>query len=310
MNNIVCISGLEGSGTRIIAEMVKNSGCYLGNNNNYALDNLIFANLFNHPSLLREDKYSKLKQFLQIFEKNMVGQPLTAKELRMYYNQTFKHIFYQKNFSNIHNEKIKQYYASRFGINSHAEEFKTQNIHAIKQLINYSVNSLKIKRNTKHDFWGWKVGFAFLFIETLSKYFPDLKYIHVIRHGLDMAFSRKVKQLYMYGKYYNVEFPGNNELLPKAQLQYWINANSDTINKGTKLLGNNFYVLNYDNLCSNSNKEITSLMDFLNKKTSATKLDELSKIPNPVSTGRYKNIDLNIFDNNQLSEVKRLGFSL
>jgi len=53
--------------------------------------------------------------------------------------------------------------------------------------------------------WGWKEPNTHIYLEFLSKYFSDLKYIFVIRHGLDMAFSKNQAQLYNWGNLLGVK---------------------------------------------------------------------------------------------------------
>jgi len=48
--------------------------------------------------------------------------------------------------------------------------------------------------------WGWKEPNTHIFLPFLLRALPNMKYIHVIRSGLDMAFSSNQNQLGLWGK--------------------------------------------------------------------------------------------------------------
>ena len=52
-------------------------------------------------------------------------------------------------------------------------------------------------------------------IRKLIKYYPKIKYIHVMRNGLDMAFSKNQNQL---------KFWTDLKPTPKNSLHYWVNV--------------------------------------------------------------------------------------
>ncbi|WP_169844001.1 hypothetical protein [Halioglobus japonicus] len=47
---------------------------------------------------------------------------------------------------------------------------------------------------------GWKVPVTHLWLRELGDYFPGSQYIHILRNGLAMAYSRNQRQLRMWGK--------------------------------------------------------------------------------------------------------------
>jgi hypothetical protein len=166
----------------------------------------------------------------------------------------------------------------------------------------------------RHDFslqaysgWGWKIPGNFLILEYLAEYFDDLKYIHTIRHGLDMAYSNNQNQLHNWGSFFGVDI--QNLPLPKASLQYWIRANQKAIAAGNNLLNKRFLLLNFDTLCQHPTQEIQSLTNFLGLPNhDVTALSKIIKIPD--SLGRHKKHDISIFDKEELEEVRKLGFQI
>jgi len=155
--------------------------------------------------------------------------------------------------------------------------------------------------------WGWKVPTNFFILEYLNENFPDLKYIHVIRHGLDMAFSTNRNQLYNWGFYFDINAIKHS--LPKASLKYWIKANKFAIHLCKKLVPDRFFLLYFDNLCIEPKASVKELSNFL--KVEEIDLDALIKfIKIPNSLGRYNREDISIFDDDDIKEVAELGFAI
>ena len=48
--------------------------------------------------------------------------------------------------------------------------------------------------------WGWKIPGNFYILKQLAERYPNLKYIHSLRNGLDMAFSKNQNQLNNWGE--------------------------------------------------------------------------------------------------------------
>lgn len=181
-----------------------------------------------------------------------------------------------------------------------------------KQIIFEILNSFE--QSMRRDFaqqsyqgWGWKVPGNFLILEYLAEYFESLQYIHIIRHGLDMAYSTNQNQLHNWGHVFGIDI--QTLPMPKAALKYWIQANNHAITLGKKLLKDRFLLLNFDTLCQHPNREIQLLAHFLELgSVDITQLSQL--VEKPTSLGRYKQQDLSIFDQSELEAVKKLGFNV
>lgn len=155
--------------------------------------------------------------------------------------------------------------------------------------------------------WGWKVPGNFYSLEHVNECFTNVKYVHVIRHGLDMAFSANQNQLHNWGFYFDIDV---NELpLPNASLRYWIEANKFAINLGLKLLQDRFYLLCYDNLVMEPRRTIDALSVFLGIE--CTDIEKLvGLVHKPKSMGKHKEKDINIFSDADMKEVTDFGFRI
>ncbi len=273
INQPIAIGALGGSGTRVIAQILIESGIFFGNDLNKSNDNLVFTRLFKSPYWLKHASIDQVFRRLRIFEKYMTRKKLNINDLKEFY------IASKKN-----------------------ETFKTQNIYFLKFLLKSVINK------NPHKIWGWKEPNSHIYIEYLSKFFKNLKYIHVVRHGLDMAFSDNKQQLFNWGEKFGVVTSKDEKLLPYYQLEYWIKSTKRIIEIANKFLGKRFYLLNFDEFCLNPEIEIQKLFDFLDIRSNEKKLKDLIIIPK--SIGRYKKKDLSIFNKAQLKEIENLGFNL
>jgi len=65
------------------------------------------------------------------------------------------------------------------------------------------------------------------FLEEYLNTFPNSKYVYVIRHGLDMAYSSNKGQLENFGNFYGLDnseviTKTNTDSVCKLHLDYWI----------------------------------------------------------------------------------------
>jgi hypothetical protein len=241
----IAIGGVGGSGTRIVAELLKQLGIFIGDNLNRSNDNQSFPRLreFTFHSDLPDEEQRKI----------------VLSELR---------------------------------------RFETEMLDSLDQ-------SGQDVRG-----WGWKAPPMFLWLDLVSEHFPNLKYIHVIRHGLDMAYSPNQNQVRELG-YHAFGIRANRLSLRKASLRYWIQANQLAIERGKELLGKRFLLLYFDALCTNPLEGIDALIDFIGLDAGTVDREQLSRIViPPASLGRYKTHNLRIFDRADLDEVRKLGFRI
>ncbi len=159
--------------------------------------------------------------------------------------------------------------------------------------------------------WGWKEPHSLLLIRHMNSHFDHFRYIHVIRHGLDMAFSENQEQLYLWGRLFGVEQPRSSSELPAASLRFWLGVNHDIIQAGEGMGRERFLLVNFDELCRSPQKVIQSLITFLDINPDEKTIERILQIPKrPDSTGRYRDHDLNQFAADDLAALQELGFSI
>lgn len=277
MSTVVAIGALGGSGTRVVAQVLIEAEIYIGDELNESHDNLIFTRLFKNPEWYKNASEKRINKRLAVFEEYMEKDCLS-------FNNAVELMVSANN-----NPTIKSNNLFYFNV--------------IRKIIN-SKKERKI--------WGWKEPNTQIYIEEIANYFPNLKYIHVIRHGLDMAFSNNKQQLNNWGYKYDIFIEGNEteDEIAYKQLDYWIQSTKEVLEKCQKL-GSNFLLLNHSSLCENPKNQIKIIIDFLNLEMDQQKLNTLSEIPKtPDTSGRYKKSNLEIFDKKQIEYVKEMGFEI
>jgi len=250
----------------------------MGDDLNIERDNLLFTRLFKNPRWFNESSRKEKERRFSLFIKCMTGESLSITEkleiiYACYTNSTFK-----SNWRYLLKMDFLQ--RPRFG--------KVTNI------------------------WGWKEPNTLMYMEELANFIPNFKYIHVIRHGLDMAFSENKQQLKNWGYKFGVhliEHSDKNDLARK-QLDYWISSNKYVVNIGEKM-DKKFCLVNYQTLCEYPEVEIKKILNFLDIKVSDELMNTLISIPkNDSRNCRYLDEDITIFNPEQIREVKNLGFEV
>lgn len=273
---VIAIGALGGSGTRAVAKIVKESGVFIGDELNGPLDNLIFTRLFKNPKWNKKAAISDINFRLSVFEKYMKGEKLDFGS------------FYEL----LKVAKSNKLSPSRY---------------------NFYFNVLKRRAilEKPRDVWGWKEPNTQFYIKEVLDYFPDLKYIHVIRNGLDMAFSTNKQQLHNWHWKFNIDKDFKNKE-SFNQLNLWIRSTKKVIKIAQEeKYKNRILILNHTALCDNPKEEIDRIIDFCGIPLSQEKLNKLYEIPGDKgSNDRYKNYDLSIFDSEQLKFVESMGFNL
>jgi hypothetical protein len=275
----IAIGGLGGSGTRAVAEILKKAGVFIGDDLNESLDNLLFTRLFKNPVWLAKANTSAIKRRIIAFEDLMKGNRLSAFEILMCRNAF----------------KTNETYPTE------ASHVKT-----------FMFNQLFFKDRVNVPIWGWKEPNTHVILPSLLDQIKGLKYVHVLRHGLDMAFSSNKQQLLNWGNMFGIEaMPTEAEdVLCRKQLEYWIFSTQRVISL-QKNYPNRIKIIKLEELVEKPEQGITDLIDFAELLLKDSLLDELITIPQKTdSFGRYKEKDLAIMTIPLLKSVAELGYAI
>jgi hypothetical protein len=285
------IGGLGGSGTRLVAEIVQELGCFLGDDLNQARDNLWFTLLFKRPRWYAEAMArdpQEVKVGFRILERAMVARGELDYAAFSFLGRA-----------------VREAMLGRHG--------QTRAFTPGWPLAQSSRLVRALRFTTPHEGpWGWKEPNSHVYLRPMAEHWPGLKFIYVVRHGLDMAFSRNQTQLHLWGPLFGVQpsaAPGVPQ--PQAMLDYWIKAAERATTDGRRLLGKRFMVLNYDTLATAPNRVLPGLIDFLELDPRGLPLDRIRALAVPAaSSGRYRQHDLSTFDERSLDAVRSMGWAV
>lgn len=277
MRKVIAIGALGGSGTRAVAKIFSQASIYLGDDLNAYLDNLIFTRLFKDPSWKSTATDSDINLRLGAFEEYMQTGYLSKVNARVL----------------IQAARSNSFYNTRWNFYWH-------------------IFQKRLTKPSERKIWAWKEPNAQIYITELLDYFPKLKYIHVLRHGLDMAYSDNNQQLKNWGHLFNINLNGQESkvVLAQLQLKYWIESTRIAIQKMNSSK-ERCLIVNHSDLCNEPQKQVDKILDFAEMDISASNRSKLYDIPQkPQSTNRFKKQDLSIFSSNQLEFVKEMGFTI
>jgi hypothetical protein len=278
------VGGVGGSGTRVIASLLLKLGYQLGGDLNIMLDNLWFTLLFKRPVIynnnIPEDEFENC---WNLFRTAMEGGD-NAKRAEL---ETWA--------SSYLNTLVVD------GRPQHSSEWLAERAHSLRSVLQTS-SPLEVRP------WAWKEPNTHIVLPNLMCIARDLKYIHVMRNGLDMAWSTNQNQLMFWGN----RFLSEEELAasrPRALLKYWCRTHQ-RIFEIARLLPGRFFILNFDALCLSPVVELGKLLDFLQINYSISLVSALSElIQSPNSLGRYQFQPLDVFDPEDVIYVRSLGYS-
>lgn len=158
---------------------------------------------------------------------------------------------------------------------------------------------------------GWlaKEPNSHLVVEAMTQLFPELRYIHVTRHPLDMAFSRNTKQLHLWGKLLGVDLEKATSL-ESAQLDYWIKV-QENIAAVEKRKPHQCVILDFDAFCSSPQTELVRVLNRLKLPHLPDSFPQaVDHVAVPATSGWWQNRKLDMFSDEQLSNCRRLGWKI
>lgn len=221
----LAIGGVGGSGTRLVASLLEATGVHIGEDLNPAKDNLWFTLLFNRIEIL-DCHDAEFDQLTRVMIAGMQGGiPLTSADIDL--------------------------------VDAVSAQDRPQHTSA---WLRERAASLKAAASgpPRNGRWGWKEPNTHVVIERLWERIPDLRYIHVVRHGLDMAYSSNQNQLQLWGE---TVLGANGPLTPARSLAYWCRVHRRVQRLHADDPGR-VYWLDYDALCRDPAKQLPPLLAF------------------------------------------------
>jgi hypothetical protein len=157
--------------------------------------------------------------------------------------------------------------------------------------------------------WGWKEPNTHVFLEHLLQIYPRMRYIHVVRHGLDMAYSGNKNQLRNWGALFGVAMPRSRGCTAWSQLEYWNRTTRRVSDLAHAHAG--IMLSSFDALCADPASGVHELAAFIGLPCTQERADALARmVKTPDTAGRYRRRGAHRFSSEQLREVRALGFEI
>lgn len=253
----IVVGGVGGSGTRVIAALLRGAGVFIGDELNDALDNMRLTALF--PST---------RQRLRALAANQRPPGKACADYILKFD-----------------DDIEQFFRDRM------RAFEREMLSAFE------------RQTECRAAWGWKGPPSFNFLELFQRHLGPFRYIHVVRHGVDMAFSSNQNQVVNWGWRYGLA----PDPSPANALRYWVCANRQAVFDARRL-GIDVLVINFDHMCADPMRGVGELLSFINIECSErTRLADL--VQTPGSIGRRGDFDLAFVDDDAREALAEFGFA-
>lgn len=266
----LAIGGVGGSGTRLIAEMATKLGFGGGEDINGSGDNLWHTLLFKQREVV-DLAPSDVDARAAIFIAAMGGERgLTADERSL--------------------------------VLSLAEEDRPEFPREWLQRRAESLLRATATARPRPARWAWKEPNTHIVLRDWRRVLPDLRYVHVVRNGLDMAFSGNQNQRALWGEWLLGRPLADT---PRDSLAYWCAAHRRVAAIAAGM-GPDFLWLDFEQLCRDPESGLVALADF----AGVARDDALALRPlvgKPTSIGRGHGEPLEQFDPADLDYLRTLG---
>lgn len=273
---LVAIGGIGGSGTRVVAAAVSALGVHLGDDLNGPLDNLTYTLLFKDRPAAQLPAPA-IAARAALFRRAMHGD-------RDFHDSERRFL-----------ESLALADRPDHGPAQHSAEWLQARVQRV--LAGEAGHRLAPGRA-----WGWKEPNTHVLLPQLRQCFPGLRYIHVVRNGLDMAFSSNLNQLDFWGEW---RLGRAVDRGPRDALAYWCAVQRRAVG-WKRELGDRFLWLDYDALCRDPLPVLEALAAFLGAPArSADGL--LPLVESPSSLGRASACPLDAFDAADVAFLRELG---
>lgn len=256
----IAVGGVGGSGTRVIANILQYCGIFIGSDLLPSNDTIWYAALFGRRNVLLDDD-EELRALGELFFRQMADPtPLSPAELTRLRSL-------EEMPRHLHGPKI---------IHEWLEGF-----------IAHCATAAPVER------WGWKVPYTHVLIDRWLAWHPTLKYVHVTRNGLDMAYSQNQNQL---GKWGPIFLNREVEIGPRDSLKFWCAVQRRVARIGARY-PDRVLQISFDRLIRDPVPEIDVLLRFIGADLTAAQKDELaSSIVPPETVNRHKAHDISALD--------------
>lgn len=133
--------------------------------------------------------------------------------------------------------------------------------------------------------WGWKRPESIYVLPFLHQQLPGMTFLHVVRNGLDMAFSSNQNDLLRYG----IVLPGrayDHEPEALRSIRLWTEANVSVADYGENHMGPRYLRVHFEALCAHPVETVATIFDALGLLTDPGAAT--ASVADPGTVGRWR----------------------
>lgn len=261
----VIIGGSGGSGTRVVARVIKKLGISMSFDTNNSEDDLTFTLLLKRPYWLSEniENGEKICKYVRILKKIHQRKRLDTKSLL-----------------NIIDAAVD------VAVRGRNRRSKGDPFWAAKRLLKILVH---VTNNCEtHQSLGLKEPHTMLLYKQISKVLKNPIFIHVVRNGLDMAYSGNQQMMNNFGSMFGLDVDPYSSS-PENALKFWILSNKYAIRQLQEEKDEKYLIVKFEEVCKRPYALVNEIANFLPIDCPIQKRTAAKEIPQvPETIGRYK----------------------
>jgi sulfotransferase family protein len=136
--------------------------------------------------------------------------------------------------------------------------------------------------------WGWKEPRSIFLIAFLARALPGLRFVHVVRDGRDLAFSKNQNQPRKHaGAFLGSE--AEDPAAPACSIELWNAVNMAAADTAEAELGERYLRIRYEDLCAEPQGAIARVLGFLGLDGDPAQLAD--EVEPPPTLGRWRQAD-------------------
>jgi hypothetical protein len=135
--------------------------------------------------------------------------------------------------------------------------------------------------------WGWKAPRSIYLLAFLHAQFPQMKFIHVLRDGRDMALSPNQNQIRKHGRAVLSWRERFFRSVPERSILVWDRVNSQAADYGETSLRENYLRVRFEDLCTKPLETTVQILNFLEATIDPEPIARTEITP-PASIGRWQ----------------------
>jgi hypothetical protein len=136
--------------------------------------------------------------------------------------------------------------------------------------------------------WGWKEPRSIFLVSFLAQALPGLRFVHLVRDGRDLAFSKNQNQPRKHAGAF-LGSQSDDPATPPRSIALWNAVNLAGADAAEAQLGERYLRIRYEDLCAKPEPVIERMLGFLGLEGDPAALSE--EVDPPPTLGRWRQAD-------------------